>query len=354
MKDDIKQINSYLIKVKDVINHIFNIINKYRFALKEEENVVRINQKYDYDNHLLRQTLRETKFFKRVNGEYKLEFLYTYNLIDNIDTYENRFIKYLVKNITSNLNILHKVFKPLNLQQVLNGRLTFTYYGNYKNLSYLENCLNTKDINILLNNLLNSLYLIRQTSFYKNIKDSSFNDVYVTNILNEDPNYNYCYKFYLIKVNYYPEFINKLLIDLRKNTILITDTEIDENNNFNNYIINYDNFILTLNSLNNNLNLSININDITHNYNITFDNFSTLPILKINNINIPLLFVKDYSLIILSLTYHTINNGYCPYCGAELTNNKCNNCGLEYEKYNKDGKEYLWLLNLLELPLGGE
>ena len=357
MKNDVDLINlkDYIDKIKEVINRIFNIIKKYNYSLKEEEKIVRINELYRYDSRLLRQTLREPKFFKKINDDLKPEYLYSYDLIDNIDTYENRFIKYLINLIKRNLVIILKTFKPLNISQILNGKLSFTYYGNYKNLSYLDNDNDISDIYNDLEDINHKINLIMKTNYYKHINNVIFNEVIVTNLLNDDSNYNYCYRFYLIKNNYYPNFINKLINDLRLNTNIIKDVKTIKNGEFKNFICSYNGFILTLNSNLNNLKVNIKINDLEENYNISLVENSYLPILKINETNIPLLFVLDYSNIILTLIFSVLNkNNSCPYCGEILNEDNCSYCGLKYKKYIKDNNEYLWIINLLDLPIGGD
>ena len=246
--NDLINLKDYIDKIKEVINRIFNIIKKYNYSLKEEERIVRINELYRYDSRLLRQTLREPKFFKKINHDLKPEYLYSYDLIDNIDTYENRFIKYLINLIKRNLVIILKTFKPLNISQILNGKLSFTYYGNYKNLSYLNNDNDISDIYNELEDINHKINLIMKTNYYKHINNVIFNEVIVTNLLNDDSNYNYCYRFYLIKNNYYPNFINKLINDLRLNTNIIKDVKTIKNGEFKNFICSYNGFILTLNS----------------------------------------------------------------------------------------------------------
>lgn len=353
--NDLINLKDYINKIKKVLNRIFNIINKYNFSLKEEERIVRINEKYRYDSRLLRQTLRESKLFKNDNGKLKPEYLYSYELIDNIDTYENRFIKYLINLTKRNLTIILKTFKPLNISQVLNGKLSFTYYGNYKNLRYLNNDNDISNIYNDLEDVNHKLNLIMRTNYYKHINKTVFNEVIVTNLLNDDPNYNYCYRFYLVKNNYYPNFINKLISDLRNKTTIIKDVKVTKEAKFNNFICSDNDFILTFNSKLNNLELNIKLNNIEEKYNISLVENSYLPILKINETNIPLLFVLDYSDMILTLIYSVLNkNNICPYCGEILTENECSYCGLKYKKYIKDNNEYLWIINLLDLPIGGD
>ncbi len=359
---DLSFVAKSLASINNVINHVNHIIKKYVFTLREEETVVRINEKYNYDAALLRQTLREVKFFKKDGSNMKLEKLYSYNLVDNLDTYENRFIKYLIKKIKNNLRYLYEAFKPLTIKKVLGGNLNFSYFGNYQKLALLNASLTSekelKDYYEQITNLDAGLSLIMRSNYFKNIKDDDFRNVILTNLLADDKDYNYCYRYNLAKTNYYQETIKKLIMDLDSNMKCLNKQKITNYFEFNDYKLQLNEFILTLSAKQEVLNLTIKVAGLEKNYELRLLDNNMLPVLNITGsvyAQIPLLFVTDYSQIIAALIYRVKDsNDTCPYCGSLLENNHCSNCGLETETYMIADTKYLWLLNLINLPIGGE
>ena len=345
-------LDKLLDNINEVVNHIINIINKYVFALKEEEKIVRIDEKYKYDVNLLKRTLKDPKLYIRDNGEIKLAKIYSYDLIDNLDTYENRFIKYLIKQILINLNILEGIYKNINISNALKGKLDFSYFGNFNNLNTLKaldlkyinnNIRKIADINILFNQIKNSNY-------YKNIKDEVFNEILLTNIFISDKDYNYCYKFYLNKEDYFIKFKELFINDLLSNNDVI-------NNNKNEIKLKNNNFIIDIKIINKTINLNIENNNINHNYKLNIAN-TFLPVLNITGdiiSNVPLINIKSYNDIFKTFIYLVEEDGdNCPYCSNTLEEDSCSNCGLKFNKIKINNKNYLWLYNLLALPLGGE
>lgn len=359
---DLSFVAKSLASINNVINHVNHIIKKYVFALKEEETVVRINEKYNYDAALLRQTLKEVKFFKKDGSNMKLERLYSYNLVDNLDTYENRFIKYLIKKIKNNLRYLYEAFKPLTIKKVLGGNLNFSYFGNYQKLALLNASLTSekelKDYYEQITNLDAGLSLIMRSNYFKNIKDDDFRNVILTNLLADDKDYNYCYRYNLTKTNYYLETVKKLITDLDSSMTCLNKKKITNYHEFSDYKFRFNEFILTISAKQEVLNLTIKVADLEKNYELRLLDNNMLPVLNITGsvyAQIPLLFVTDYSQIIAALIYRVkASNDTCPYCGSLLENNHCSNCGLETETYMIADTKYLWLLNLINLPIGGE
>lgn len=359
---DLSFINSSLKEIDIVTRHIFNIVNKYVFALKEEEIVVRTDEKYNYSPNLLRQSLKETTFFKRVGNKLTLERLYSYNLVDNTDTYENRFIKYLVKKLKTSLTYLGQTFKPLTINKLLGGNLNLDFYGNYTRLGLARQNLNFSQnvarIHRKINSLDQNLSLIMRTDFYKSIKDENFSSVILTNILTNDKDYNYCYRYNLKNTDFFLAVIKKLVSDIKTNMNVLTLPEITKDYEFSDLELLYDDFVINLESHNKTLTMTIKLGSITHYYYLTLLSNNLLPVLNIRGdveAKVPLLFVDDYTNILKALAYKLENkSNNCPYCGSTLEGKICPNCGLIVDKTSVNKKRYLWLLNLINLPVGGE
>lgn len=171
----------FLNEIKHLINIIFTIINKPNMSSKYEENIIRSSQAKNISNEMLINTMKDSRLWKDNYPEY----IYNYQNIDQLATYENIFI----------CTLINHIYKVLNSMSMLYSSVIKTY--NYDNL-----CLDNDDkISILnkINDVFKAINHIKKSAFYKLItkENKMLTNVIPNNVLLHNRLYNYCYKFYL-------------------------------------------------------------------------------------------------------------------------------------------------------------
>lgn len=190
----------YFAELKFIISVINTIIAKPHILSKEEQVIIRSEQAKSLNSDSFNLTIKDPSLWKE-NSERLMQPEYVHNVLytDKIDIYENMFICLLIDLINSEL---------------------ISYRTHYlKLVSTLDNSdlIVNKDYVIeaieLTDSLLRKLRYIKNSSFYKTVSKTQFNEVFIkpTNILLKDRLYNYCYKFYKKMIVY--EDLNALIVD---------------------------------------------------------------------------------------------------------------------------------------------
>ena len=95
-----------------LLEHVYNITLTYKVDLKRVEEVVRIEEFHRYDKSLINKTSQDARLFTVENNTIFPKKLYQYAYDENIDTYENRFILFLLmsleEDLKTGLNLLQK------------------------------------------------------------------------------------------------------------------------------------------------------------------------------------------------------------------------------------------------------
>ena len=196
---------SFSINVLDEISilleHVLNISSNYKIDLTREEEVVRIDEFHRYDKGLVNKTMRDARLFTNENNSIYPKKLYQYNYEENVDTYENRFIKYLLTSLKEDMEESYRQKEKEKLP-FLKAGVSYGTYGTYSLLNtYAINSLKEeefiKEIREYTLSLLRRVNNLLQNDFFKRIKNVNFDEVYATNILLNDKDYAYCYTYYL-------------------------------------------------------------------------------------------------------------------------------------------------------------
>ena len=122
-----------------LLEHVYNITLTYKVDLKRVEEVVRIEEFHRYDKSLINKTSQDARLFTLENNTIFPKKLYQYAYDENIDTYENRFILFLLvsleNDLKTGLNLLQKEKIPF-----LKSGISYGEYGTYSLLNrYINN-----------------------------------------------------------------------------------------------------------------------------------------------------------------------------------------------------------------------
>ena len=180
-----------------LLEHVYNITLTYKVDLKRVEEVVRIEEFHRYDKSLINKTSQDARLFTVENNTIFPKKLYQYAYDENIDTYENRFILFLLvsleNDLKTGLNLLQKEKIPF-----LKSGISYGEYGTY---SLLNRYINNEDKLLKEENLYKEkleIYLrkisnLLKVDFFRYIKKVNFDEVYGTNILLNDKDYSFLY-----------------------------------------------------------------------------------------------------------------------------------------------------------------
>ncbi len=190
---------------------IISIIAKPHIQVVDSEVILRAEQASSLSPNSFRETMRDTGLWKRKQtGTMSPEYVHSVEKVDTIDTYENRFIAYLIDRIDEEVTKLLNDLDP--------SFASFENYYETRGISFSPNMLLSSfetnkpiegvfDVNSSivgqdkvfaeLNKLKRKNTKMMESEFYKRLhkKDVSQNFV-PTNILLHDPMYNYCFRYY--------------------------------------------------------------------------------------------------------------------------------------------------------------
>ena len=201
-----------------LIDHIRPIFKEPRIFLKRENIVQHVENASKFDNSTLKSTYKDEKLWRFKNGQPAPEFVHSYVYEDDLAIYENKFVCYVVDQvyeaITKKINELALSVETVNRKM---GGETDNLFTTAEYVDFMG-----KELPVLITNDDATVGVIRSLIKTKKLlisfknkplyqackKEGSFNPLGLkpTNILLKDPNYHYCYNFYLNYLNKDPNF----------------------------------------------------------------------------------------------------------------------------------------------------
>lgn len=346
-----------------LLEHVYNITITYKVDLKRVEEVTRIEEFHRYDKSLINKTTKDARLFTKEGNNILPKKLYQYSYDENIDTYENRFILFLLltleEDLKNGLSLLQKEKIPF-----LKSGISYGKFGTYSLLkSYINSEVDLiKEENAYKENL--EIYLrkvanLLKLDFFRYIKKVSFNEVYGTNILLNDKDYSYLYFYYRkhkeSSENLKNEIFNDLYLTLSKDK---ENVVIFNKSNYLSFL--KENFVFSFKK-EGKLFLSLLNKDINLKKDYIFD-------LKVNLFSKALILTyddKDYSIfikeikdiieIIYSLkTVLRCKENICPLCKKDNENESCPFCLADYTLIKKKEGTFAWIFNIFAVNLEGD
>ena len=232
-------------QLKSVAEKIVSIVYKPTFHTDNNRVVLRSELAGKLPSDLFTDTLKEPQFWKQKGNEMAPEYAYSYESVDNIDIYENRFISHLIDEIDDEIS--YALDHVASLSESLdehyqNNQLLFGEYSflrNIQGMSYpyssfgLKSGKASKSIFLLARKAKRTIKNLKGTSFYKITSKHPHSGYYKpTNILIHDKLYSYCYRFYCANykkndsetrqenILYFNYFFVSLLSYLKENKLL--------------------------------------------------------------------------------------------------------------------------------------
>lgn len=346
-----------------LLEHVYNITITYKVDLKRVEEVTRIEEFHRYDKSLINKTTKDARLFTKEGNNILPKKLYQYSYDENIDTYENRFILFLLltleEDLKNGLSLLQKEKIPF-----LKSGISYGKFGTYSLLkSYINSEVDLiKEENAYKENLeiyLRKVVNLLKLDFFRYIKKVNFNEVYGTNILLNDKDYSYLYFYYRkhkeSSENLKNEIFNDLYLTLSKDKENIV---IFNKSNYLSFL--KENFVFSFKK-EGKLFLSLLNKDINLKKDYIFD-------LKVNLFSKALILTyddKDYSIfikevkdiveIIYSLkTVLRSKENICPLCKKDNENESCPFCLADYTLIKKKEGTFAWIFNIFAVNLEGD
>lgn len=197
-----------LLSYKEVSDRILSILHDPHIQVETNEIILRseLSGKLSYDS--FENTLRDPKLWKRKRGAMAPEYVHSIENVDSLDTYENRFICFLIERMDEETDRLLESLLPPSLSLTDLYQTKTLRYGEFslfrniekeKSLLYGEarNEKGSESLLKLARTLKRRLKHLKATEFYKICHKASFLlPVLATNVLLHDPLYSYCYRFY--------------------------------------------------------------------------------------------------------------------------------------------------------------
>ncbi len=354
---------SVLNEISLLLEHVLNICSSFKIDLKEKEEIVRVDEFHRYDRSLFLKTVKDPRLFTLANSSPFPKSLYQNHYEENVDTYENRFIKYLLISLKEDIESSYKVNEREKLP-FLKAGISYGNYGTFSLLTnyvnYLNNDLNeNEEINTYALSLLRRISLLLTNDFFKRIKEVSFTEVYATNILLHDKDYAYAYTYY-IKNKENSETSKKeitstllcLLLKDGENVILKNEEHllsfkrrdfefaIDTTSDLNISLINLD-ILLTKD-----YKLRLKVNLFSKRLIVTYEN---------EEYKIDIKSVEELKEFIYSLaTLIKAKEGICPLCKKEIEGNHCSSCSASFALIHKENLTFAWIFNIFAVILEGD
>ncbi|MCQ2772545.1 MAG: DUF2357 domain-containing protein [Bacilli bacterium] len=190
---------------------IVSIIAKPHFQVVDSEVILRAEQAPSLSPNSFKETMRDTGLWKKKQtGFMSPEYVHSVEKVDTIDTYENRFVAYLIDKIDEEVTKLMNDLDP--------SFASFENYYETRGISFSPNMLLSSfetnkpiegvfDANssivgqdkvfMELSKLKRKSNKMMESEFYKRlIKKGASLNITPTNILLHDPLYNYCFRYY--------------------------------------------------------------------------------------------------------------------------------------------------------------
>lgn len=193
-------------ELNSLLNTILAITRRHYRSFKNNEIISRSELIANFDNESFIKTTKEMSFWRKKDFSVKPLYAYSYEMIDDLNTYENR----LVISALKRLELIAKNYDYYYAHQVLilenNLRkndfsyASFLYHDNRAlnaNLLSKENT-QTKEIDEYILKLKDKIKKIQNTPFYLALKGVPLvkDKITLTNIFKENRLYNQVYRFY--------------------------------------------------------------------------------------------------------------------------------------------------------------
>lgn len=354
---------SLLDNISLLLEHVLNIVSTHKVDLKKEEVLVRVENFKRYDKSLINKTISDSRMYTLENESAKLKSLYQYNYEEDVDTYENRFIAYILYSLKDDIVDSYRL-KEREKLPFLKAGISYGDYGTYSLLSRYEMNLKKEqeeqyENHIYILSLLRRINNLLKSEFFKRVKRVRFNEVYATNILINDKDYSFCYYYYLKNKenneNLKQEIIDnlfKLLKDKNKENLIFNKQDYlsFKNGHFVFSLKNSER--LLLNVLNKEINkyyeylLDFKINLFVKKMIVYFEGEEYS--FDVKNLNYILEFLSS-----LTLTLKTPEN-ICPLCRNENEDTFCHRCGARYDIIHRKNGTFAWIYNIFAVDLGDE
>ena len=369
-KENIKEVNlieiSLLNEISILLEHILNISSAHKVDLDKEKELVRIEEYKRYDRSLIRETLKDPRLFTRENNKIYPKNLYQYNYEENVDTYENRFIKSILISLKKDIEESYKK-KEREKLPFLKAGISYGNYGTYSLLTrFIDNSIKEdeelENKRTYLLSILRVINNLLKNEFFKRIKEEIFIEVYATNLLINDKDYSYAYNYFLKnkesslkeKEDLSLSLINTLKTKNEDHILLFKARHIKVKINEFIYDLRYEDKLYLR------VSYKDNTKELFKDYEIDFkvNLFVKKMIINFNSNNYYLDIYEDkdiYEIILSLVTLLPYKNDICPICKKELDNNDyCSNCNSSFYIISKKGKRFAWILNVFALNLEGE
>ena len=193
-------------ELNSLLNTILSITRRHYRSFKNNEIVLRSELVRSFDNESFIKTTKEMSFWHQKDFSVKPMWAYTYEMVDDLNTYENRLvisalrrIELIIKNY--DYYYAHQVaILENNLNKNDFSYASFLYKDNRilnANLLSKENA-SSKEIDEYILKLKAKIKKIQNTPFYLALKDIPLviGKVAMTNIFKENHLYNKVYRFY--------------------------------------------------------------------------------------------------------------------------------------------------------------
>lgn len=346
-----------------ILEHAYNITLTYKVDLKRDETIVRLEEYKRYDKGLINKTIKDARLFTVDNSSVFPKKIYQFVYEENIDTYENRFVYYLLLNLKDDLKEGLKVIEKEKFPFLKNG-ISYGRFGTYSLLTkylYEESDIlkEENEYKEKLTDYLRKIENILKSDFFRFVKKVNFDEIYATNILLNDKDYSYLYFYYRkhkeSSENLKNEIFNDLYLTLSKDKENIV---IFNKSNYLSFL--KENFVFSFKK-EGKLFLSLLNKDINLKKDYIFD-------LKVNLFSKALILTyddKDYSIfikevkdiveIIYSLkTVLRSKENICPLCKKDNENESCPFCLADYTLIKKKEGTFAWIYNIFAVNLEGD
>lgn len=346
-----------------LLEHVYNITLTYKVDLKRVEEVVRIEEFHRYDKSLINKTSQDARLFTVENNTIFPKKLYQYAYDENIDTYENRFILFLLvsleNDLKTGLDLLQKEKIPF-----LKSGISYGEYGTY---SLLNRYINNEDKLLKEENLYKEkleIYLrkisnLLKVDFFRYIKKVNFDEVYGTNILLNDKDYSFLYFCYkknkenseLIKNQIYLDLFNLLEKENKENIIF-------RRSNYLSFL--KDNFVFSfkkegkiyLSLLNKDINL---LREYVLDLKISLFSKSLILTFEDEDYKIFIKNLEDLKEVIYSLkVLLRAKENVCPLCKKDNESDVCHSCNAKYALIKKKEGTFARIFNIFAVNLEGD
>lgn len=397
--------------IQTAIKYIRNIFREPHISLKQDEIISIAETASKVDSRSLNETVKDEKLWKVRGNSVKPEYVHAYVNEENLAIYENRFICFLIDTLQSacvaKISSLCKNLTTLNAKignrnQENANNVSFDDYDSFVSSNGEIPVLFTTNDSIVavISSLIksrNSLEILKDDKVYVACKKAGkFDGAYTksTNIFENEPNYNYCYNFYM---NYFDKDVNIasdsqmyynfvevglftainnlgfaplednenlsvsnsahvkfnklsfvkspfIISVIQKNDNLIIEVVNETDGNTANYLLLINPNPTEINSKDNQN--YTNVFTITSNVNVQEKGvYNVLPN-KADALNVLTKLVKTLLVIVEGSEF--IHTMYCPVCGSPLVapdykDFVCTNCDSIYHIYSYEFKDLIWI-----------